>query len=132
MLVVDLIAATNVSGKFTLRNSSGDISGANYQTQRLDIAGTGVTAFRVANDTIGQFPDFGVTRSCFQATIYAPNLPQVTQWQSTGNYNPATTQIGINWSSGSYTANTVATGFKVSSAVALTGTLRIYGLSNGA
>jgi len=127
-IVVDYIAAANASGQIYLRDGGGDIAGANYQVQRLDIASTSVSAFRLANQTVGQFPDYGATRSCIQAIIYAPNLAQVTQWQATGNYNPATTQIGINWSSGSYTANTVATGFRLASTGALTGTLTVYGL----
>jgi hypothetical protein len=127
-ILVDYIGAGNASGKIVLRDAGGDISGANYQTQRLDALGTGISGFRDVNATTGQFPDYGQNRSALQAKIYAPNLAQPTQWQASGSYNAATTQPAINFAFGVYTANTVATGFRLSSSAALTGTLTVYGL----
>lgn len=129
-ILVDYIGAGNASGKIIFRDAGGDISAANYQTQRLDTLATSVSGFRDVNSTTGQFPDYGQTRSVLQAKIYAPNLAQPTQWQAIGSYNAATTQPGINFAFGVYNANTQATGFRLSSSAALTGNMKVYGYRN--
>lgn len=127
-VLIDYIAAGNASGKFLLRNAGGDLSTAFYQTQRFDALGASISGFRDTNGTSGQFPDYGQNRSAIQVKFYAPNLPRVTQWQANGSYNSTNTAPAINLAYGFYNENTQATGFRLSSTAALTGTLTVYGL----
>ena len=124
-------STTALNLALTLRNSSGDVTSANYRYADAFLSYGATPTWNLAGSTTAaNFPTFARTdtngaESAVVADVMGPNTATRTSVISS-----CTDQVLTRIMNGIYNADTAMVGFKLSAGTAFTGTFRVYGYRN--
>ena len=129
-IIFDGTASVNLETRTRLRVAGVDASGSNYVVQYFFASGTGTGASRATNTYMGVGDIQSTIRGAYALDILSPALATPTNYMSLNQYSGSSAGISIYM--GTHSLSTAYDGITFFTNTGnLTGTIRIYGYSNG-
>jgi hypothetical protein len=131
VVFANYVGSGNIATSLRFRVSGSDNTTSNYNTQRLDVGGTTVSAARSSSQTSIRVTDATVNPGFCALNVLDPFATQKTILTSSGVFNGSPAGIEQQIIGGTFTDTTSFTGFTIFPASGnITGTIRVYGLAN--